>query len=580
EGDDSHIHFEPVVKLPEKIEVKTGEEDEDILFEARGKLYRFVSSEWKEKGVGVLKILQHKESKKTRLLMRRDQVLKICCNHIIEPSLSLQPMAKSEGKAWVWYALDFSEDEGKMEQLAVRYSSSSCSFADWVLSSLSIVAASCSSVPRVPTFTVCFCLVSATVPSFTVSDFTTDDDVIFVGEDKPTEEQVAAARKYLLPDCFYLYEKKPPCPGCIGCEDGELKKTKRLKVRFVFGSGTSVDFSSLASSGKSDSFSWKTTTPSGPFKFAGAGQKLFGGGAAAPAGRGDDEADGDDAGVVPSDDIHFEPVIPLPELVKVKTGEEDWTPLFCHRAKLYKFDKDLSQWKERGVGDIKILGHNTKQTAEEFKTTFVKCQEKLRQINTLTAKSYTQLGCRGSIHHTEALDVAGQGMVTPSSYFQQGDRGNIYHTKALDVAGQDTISATSYSQQGDRGNIYHTKALDVAGQDTISATSYSQQGDRGNIYHTKALDVAGEDTFSATSYSQQGDRGNIYHTKALDVAGQDTISATSYSQQGDRGNIYHTKALDVAGQDAMTMSSYTPLGGRQKQEIPHTFDTQAASDFQ
>lgn len=32
-------------------------------------------------------------------------------------------MAKSDGKAWVWYALDFSEDgdDGKMEQLALRY---------------------------------------------------------------------------------------------------------------------------------------------------------------------------------------------------------------------------------------------------------------------------------------------------------------------------------------------------------------------------------------------------------------------------------------------------------------------------
>lgn len=55
--------------------MKTGEEDEAILFESRGKLYRFVSGEWKEKGVGVIKILQHRDTKKTRILMRRDQVL-------------------------------------------------------------------------------------------------------------------------------------------------------------------------------------------------------------------------------------------------------------------------------------------------------------------------------------------------------------------------------------------------------------------------------------------------------------------------------------------------------------------------
>ena len=40
-------------------------------------------------------------------------------------------------------------------------------------------------------------------------------------EEKPTAEQIAQARKYQLPDCFYLYESKPPCPGCIGCTDGE-----------------------------------------------------------------------------------------------------------------------------------------------------------------------------------------------------------------------------------------------------------------------------------------------------------------------------------------------------------------------
>lgn len=56
------------------MQVKTGEEDETILFESRGKMYRFVSGEWKEKGVGVVKILEHKINKKTRVLMRRDQV--------------------------------------------------------------------------------------------------------------------------------------------------------------------------------------------------------------------------------------------------------------------------------------------------------------------------------------------------------------------------------------------------------------------------------------------------------------------------------------------------------------------------
>lgn len=79
EGEDSHIFFEPVVPLPEKIEVKTGEEDEKVLLENRAKLYRFVDGEWKERGKGVCKILEHKESGRIRLLMRRDQV---CAVHL------------------------------------------------------------------------------------------------------------------------------------------------------------------------------------------------------------------------------------------------------------------------------------------------------------------------------------------------------------------------------------------------------------------------------------------------------------------------------------------------------------------
>ena len=33
---------------------------------------------------------------------------------------------------------------------------------------------------------------------------------------------------------------------------------------------------------------------------------------------------------------HFEPIIPLPELVEVKTGEEDEEVIFVHRAKVYR----------------------------------------------------------------------------------------------------------------------------------------------------------------------------------------------------------------------------------------------------
>lgn len=77
------MHFEPVIKLTEKVETKTNEESEEQLFKMRAKLFKFVreSSEWKERGTGDVRLLKHKENGKTRLVMRRDKTLKVCANH-------------------------------------------------------------------------------------------------------------------------------------------------------------------------------------------------------------------------------------------------------------------------------------------------------------------------------------------------------------------------------------------------------------------------------------------------------------------------------------------------------------------
>ncbi|KFP29660.1 E3 SUMO-protein ligase RanBP2, partial [Colius striatus] len=120
--DDDGPHFDPVVPLPDKIEVKTGEEDEEEFFCNRAKLYRFdaESKEWKERGIGNVKILKHKVSGKFRLLMRRDQVLKICANHYINTDMKLNPNAGSD-KSFVWHALDYADELPKPEQLAIRF---------------------------------------------------------------------------------------------------------------------------------------------------------------------------------------------------------------------------------------------------------------------------------------------------------------------------------------------------------------------------------------------------------------------------------------------------------------------------
>ena len=49
-------------------------------------------------------------------------------------------------------------------------------------------------------------------------------------------------------------------------------------------------------------------------------------------------------------------ILQLPEVTDLKTGEEDETAVYSQRAKLFRYDN--SQWKERGIGEMKILKHN------------------------------------------------------------------------------------------------------------------------------------------------------------------------------------------------------------------------------
>jgi len=52
------------------------------------------------------------------------------------------------------------------------------------------------------------------------------------------------------------------------------------------------------------------------------------------------------------------PIVRLEE-VAVTTGEEDEDAVLDLKSKLYRFDKDASQWKERGAGTVKLLKHKT-----------------------------------------------------------------------------------------------------------------------------------------------------------------------------------------------------------------------------
>ncbi|KAI6105503.1 RanBP1 domain-containing protein [Pisolithus sp. B1] len=124
--DETDVHFEPVIKLTEQVETRTLEEDEDVTFKMRAKLFRFDTSgnEWKERGTGDVRLLQHRETKKVRLVMRRDKTLKVCANHIISSGMHLQPNVGSD-RSWVWkVTADYAESPPTAETLAIRFANS------------------------------------------------------------------------------------------------------------------------------------------------------------------------------------------------------------------------------------------------------------------------------------------------------------------------------------------------------------------------------------------------------------------------------------------------------------------------
>ncbi|KAL1552327.1 Ran-binding protein 1 c [Salvia divinorum] len=123
EDEDTGAQIAPIVKLQE-VAVTTGEENEDVLLDLKAKLYRFdkEANQWKERGVGMVKLLKHKETSKIRLVMRQNKTLKICANHLVQPTMSVQEHQGND-KSCVWHAADFSDGELKQETFCIRFPS-------------------------------------------------------------------------------------------------------------------------------------------------------------------------------------------------------------------------------------------------------------------------------------------------------------------------------------------------------------------------------------------------------------------------------------------------------------------------
>lgn len=352
ENDD--IQFEPVVKMPEKVDLVTGEEEEECLYTIRVKLFRFDNEthQWKERGVGNLKLLKNNQNGRLRVLMRREQVLKVCANHWITTSMNLKPLSGSD-RAWVWLANDFSDGDPKLEQLAAKFKNPE--LAEEFKQKFEECQRLLLDIPL------------QTPHKLANSDRTANliqkaeemksglkDLKSFLTYDGKKDEQ--KENGVSTADSLSALIIKPHSESIgptlewddVNDESADtsayaspLASSPLQKNLFRFGessSGFSFSFQPILSPSKSPSMLNQSGT------YVGTDEQEI---------NQEEERDGQ----------FFEPVVPMPDVVELLNGEENEQVVFSHRAKLYRYDKDLSQWKERGIGDIKILqNYDTKRT--------------------------------------------------------------------------------------------------------------------------------------------------------------------------------------------------------------------------
>uniref|UniRef100_A0A674MJC5 E3 SUMO-protein ligase RanBP2 n=1 Tax=Takifugu rubripes TaxID=31033 RepID=A0A674MJC5_TAKRU len=348
------IQFEPVVQMPDKIDLVTGEEDEEVLYSQRVKLFRFDStvSQWKERGVGILKILKNPTNGRLRVLMRREQVLKVCANHWITTTMNLKPLAGSD-KAWMWMANDFSDGDAKLEQLAAKFKSPE------VAEEFKLKFEECQKLlldiplqtphKLIDSGRTAHLIQKAEEMKSGLKDlkfFLTDDKTKIKDDDSQEDVDASISAPSLVKaqgettgptlewDNYDLRKEALDDTADSSIYASPLSSSPLRKNLFRFGESTG---------GFSFSFQPGISPSKSPTKL---NQSR------ASVGTDDEQ---DTTQEEERDGQYFEPVVPLPDLVEISTGEENEQVVFSHRAKLYRYDKEAAQWKERGIGDLKIL---------------------------------------------------------------------------------------------------------------------------------------------------------------------------------------------------------------------------------
>ncbi|KAG4216201.1 hypothetical protein ERO13_A01G226640v2 [Gossypium hirsutum] len=111
----------------------TAADDEDtgaqvapiVKLEKKAKLYRFdkEGNQWKERGVGNVKLLKHKVNGKVRLVMRQSKPLRsVLTISVFIPTMTVQEHSGND-KSCVWHAADFADGNLKEEMFCIRFAS-------------------------------------------------------------------------------------------------------------------------------------------------------------------------------------------------------------------------------------------------------------------------------------------------------------------------------------------------------------------------------------------------------------------------------------------------------------------------
>ncbi|XP_062122117.1 LOW QUALITY PROTEIN: E3 SUMO-protein ligase RanBP2 [Drosophila sulfurigaster albostrigata] len=355
---DPRPDFQGIIPLPDEVEVRTGEEDEVVSFSHRAKLFRHVDHEWKERGIGEIKILKNQATGSTRILMRREQTHKICANHKITATMQLTtPEQDKEGKSFLWGANDFADEKLQLEKFLVRFklpeTAQRFKTAFEEAAKDAKTAEAKLTVPAKPSLGF---VTSTPAPNMQQKSIDPPKSIV-----AGTNNNNDAAASLVSKSLFWQFDH-----WLLDSSSSSTTTTTSSKVttapfaNFSFGgignaAKPNLSFGSLqapdtstntSNAGYTTAFNFGSNLSSSNI----ADSTLQSQTAAVKAAEAEAEAVEE---YVPT--AHFEPVIPLPELVKVVTGEENEVVLFEYRAKLLRFDKENNEWKERGLGVMKVL---------------------------------------------------------------------------------------------------------------------------------------------------------------------------------------------------------------------------------